>query len=112
MVAMGRVLRPEAAGPKTCRHLAPLERALSAAGVPVGPGRPCPHDADWGVWHLADALLDARLLRRLGLDPCVTYEEYEGVLAGSDVLFYCTHCKQAIVGLHPRSASPGTKRIA
>ncbi len=112
MVAFGYVGERDASAVRTCPHLEPLERELSAAGVAVGPGQPCPHDADWGTWHRADALFDVgRLRRRLLLDPCVTYEEYEGVLAGSDVTFYCTRCKRAIVGLHPRCVSPGTPRI-
>jgi hypothetical protein len=113
MVAMGTLAVPVTSVPRTCRHLAPLERELAAAGVPVGAGRPCPHDPDWGVWFEVDALFDVRRLkRRLSLAPCVRYEEYEGVLCGSDATFYCAKCKRAIVGLHPRVATPATLRIA
>ena len=112
MVALGTVTLVREASPRTCEHLAALERELAAAGVPVGPGRPCPHDPDWGTWFEVDALFDARpLRRRLALDPCVSYEEYEGVLCASDATFYCTCCKRAIAGLHPRSATPATPRI-
>ena len=113
MVAMATLAVPDPSVGRTCVHLAVLERELAAAGVAVGPGRPCPHDADWGTWFEVDALFDvARLRGRLSLAPCVRYEEYEGVLCASDATFYCDQCKQAIVGLHPRAATPATPRIA
>jgi len=113
MVAMGNLQVRGPSAPKTCAHLAPLERELEAAAVEVGPGRPCPHDADWGTWFAVDALFDvSRLERRLSLAPCVGYEEYEGLLCASDATFYCDECMVAIVGLHPRAAPPGTPRIA
>ena len=93
--------------PRTCQHLAPLEHLLADAGVAVGPGKPCPHDAEWGIWFNTDAPLDARSVKRqVTLDPCVSDEEYEGVLASSDVTFYCAACKRAIVGRVPRRAGP------
>ncbi len=113
MVAFGTMAVGRTASPRTCEHLEILERELLAAGVSVGSGRPCPHDPEWGTWFEVDALFDVtRLRRRLALDACVSYEEYEGVLAHSDATFYCNCCKCAIVGLHPRSATPGTPRIA
>lgn len=113
MVAIGTIAVDRSVGPRTCEHLALLERELALAGVPVGIGRPCPHDPDWGTWFEVDALFDARRLsRRLQLDPCVQYEEYEGLLSNSDSTFYCACCQCAIVGLHPRSATPATPRIA
>jgi len=113
MVAMGILAVPVTSAPRTCEHLAPLEWELVAARVSVGTGRPCPHDPEWGVWFEVDAMFDVpRLERRLSLDPCVRYEEYEGVLGGSDATFYCPKCKRAIVGLHPRAATAETPRIA
>ena len=104
MVAFGPT--SAAAAPRTCEHLAPLERLLAAGGTPVGPGRPCPHDADWGTWHYTPATLDLRRLgRQVPLDPCVHPEAYEGRLGDSDVTFYCQTCKRAIVGRHPGVAA-------
>ena len=111
MVAIGPLLGEMDAGVRTCEHLAPVERALAEAGLTLGRGRPCPHDPDWGLWFNAGALFNVPSLRRR-LDPCVRYEEYESVLAGSDTTFYCTQCKRAIVGLHPRWAAPDTPHIA
>ncbi len=113
MVASNSSMRRQQGGSHTCPHLVPLEQELTSAGVAVGPGRPCPHDPDWGTWFEVDALFDVTTLRRrLSLDPCVTYEEFEGVLSASDATFYCNCCRQAIVGLHPRSAPPGTPHLA
>ena len=104
MVALGPVAFGNGPSTRTCQHLAPLARILAADGTPVGPGRPCPHDADWGTWFYTDATLDIRRVdREIMLDPCVSPEAYEGVLADSDVTFYCSACKQAIVGRLPGS---------
>jgi hypothetical protein len=112
MVALGTLSWDGSDRPRTCEHLEALERELTAVGVAIGPGQPCPHDPDWGTWFAVDALFDLRQIdRRLALDPCVAYEEYEGRLGGGDVTFYCTCCKKAIVGRHPRSASPATPLI-
>ena len=116
MVALITV-RPPVGTPAcdTCKHLAPLEAELAAAGVPVGPGRPCPHDPEWGTWFEVDAIVDvASLSSRLALDPCVTYEEYETAVCNNgpdDATFYCDCCGQAIVSLHPRLAPLGTPRV-
>ena len=107
MVALGPVAVGEDLQSRTCQHLAPLERVLAADGTPVGPGQPCPHDADWGMWFYTEATLDIRRVgREVVLDPCVRPEAYEGVLADSDVTFYCARCKRAIVGRHPGSTGP------
>ena len=113
MVALTPIAARRAPGLRTCEHLAPLERELTAAGIVVGHGQPCPHDPEWGTWFEVDALFDvAGLRRRLPMDACVTYEEHEGVLSPSDATFYCTRCHRAIVGQHPRSSPPGTPRVS
>ena len=106
MVAMG----PRALGgipaPRTCRHLAPLERLVTAGGWPLGPAEPCPHDPDWGTWYYTDAPLDVPALnRRMPLDPCVRGEDYVGSLSDGDVTYFCTCCHKAIVGRLPPAAS-------
>lgn len=111
MVAMALLVSRSAAGPHVCDHLAPVERELAARGVPVGPGRPCPHEPEWGTWFVVDALFGTCLGLRLNLEPCVIFEEYEGVLSASDAMFYCTACQQAIVGRHAGSAPGGTPQI-
>ena len=108
MVAIGPLAVGQLSAHRTCRHLAPLERLLAAAGAAVGPGQPCPHDADWGTWFTTAAALDARVLRRhMALDPCVSDIVYEGVFAAGDVTFYCAACKRAIVGRLPRTGAAG-----
>ena len=93
---------------RTCRHLAPLERLLAAAGRAVGPGRPCPHDAEWGTWFRTEAALDLNVVtKHVRLDACVRGEAYQEALSyGGDVTFYCAKCKQAIVGRLPRPQAP------
>jgi hypothetical protein len=95
-----------------CPHLEPLERELAARGVVLGEGGVSPYGPDWGVWHGCSCTFDGVGLRgRLGLAECVSYEEYDGRVAGSDATFYCSECKRAIMGLHPRYAPAGTPRV-
>jgi hypothetical protein len=92
---------------KTCPHLEPLEQAIEANGVSLGEGRPSPYGPEWGIWFWCDVLFDAGALRtRLNMPEFVTYEEYDGRVAGSDATFYCRACKRAIMGIHPNYATP------
>lgn len=98
---------------RTCPHLAPLERELAAQGVTLGEGGESPYGADGDVWFPVDCTFDEPALRkRLQLADCVSYDEYDGRVAGSDATFYCDQCHRAIWGLHPRYASPKTKRLS
>jgi hypothetical protein len=97
---------------KTCPHLAPLERALGEAGIALDDGAESPYGPEWGIWHYCDCVFDAPSLRkRVGIPDFVTYEEYDGRVAGSDATFYCPQCKRAIMGRHPRYAYPDTLRL-
>jgi hypothetical protein len=90
-----------------------LEIALAERSIEIGPGGCSPYGDEWGLWHEVSVTFDEPSLRaRLHLDDCVTYEEYDGRVAGSDATFYCKLCKRAIMGLHPRYAPRGTVRVA
>jgi hypothetical protein len=90
-----------------------LEAALDASGLPLNDGATSPYGPDWGIWFYCDCVFDAEPLRsRLSIPDCVTYEEYDGRVAGSDATFYCTECKRAIMGRHPRYAAADTPRFA
>ena len=98
--------------PKTCIHLEPLESELIANGIPLGEGMPSPYGPQWGTWFWCNVLFqEPELRRRLGLSDFITYEEYDGRVAGSDATFYCPQCKRAIMGVHPNYATPATPRL-
>jgi len=97
---------------KTCRHLQPLETELARNNIPLGDPAASPYGTQWGLWSPCDCVFDEPALRsRLALPACVTYEEYDGRVAGSDATFYCKECKRAIMGCHPRYAGPTTRRL-
>ena len=97
---------------KTCPHLERLEWVLDSAGLSLGDGKPCPHDVDWGLWYTAPCTFDEKSLQlKLELEPCVHYEEFEGRYVPSDAMFYCTRCKKAIIGKHPRYAGKDVVRL-
>jgi hypothetical protein len=97
---------------KTCPHLEPLELELARHKIPLGEGVTGPYGPQWGLWSPCDCVFDEPALRaRLVLARCVRYEEYDGRVAGSDASFYCTECKRAIMGCHPRYSRPTTPRV-
>ena len=96
---------------KTCVHLEPLERELENHGIALGEGGRSPY-SDAGVWYPVDCVFDGPALRRrLGLPDFITYEEYDGRVAGSDASWYCWKCGRANMGLHPNYACPCAPRI-
>jgi len=91
---------------QACKHLHVLERELRAQGFllewegkswwrgryDTSPG---------GGWLYFRCFLDREALSaRLGLGPPVTYDEYDGRVAGHEAGFYCTACDSAVVGVH------------
>ncbi len=97
---------------KTCPHLEPLERELETRGVALGEGGRSPY-SDAGVWFPVECVFDGSALRaRLHIPAAITYDEYDGHVAGSDATWYCWQCSRAIMGLHPRYAKESTPRIA
>jgi hypothetical protein len=97
---------------KTCPHLEPIERALAARGIALGDGVPSPYGPQSGTWFPCNCVFQEKDLRtRLQLADCVTYEENFGFSAGSDAAFYCSECKRAIWGSHPKCASWWSPRL-
>lgn len=97
---------------KTCRHLEPLERELATRNIPLGDPQPSPYGPQSGLWCECHCVFDeASLRQRLALSPQITYEEYDGRVAGSDATFYCPECKRAIMGCHPNYAKAWTPRL-
>jgi hypothetical protein len=96
---------------KTCVHLEPLETELALRGVALGEGGESPY-SDSGVWFPVNCIFDGAALRtRLNLPDFITYEEYDGRVAGSDATWYCQKCSKAIMGMHPRYAKDSTPRV-
>jgi hypothetical protein len=88
-----------------------LERELEARGVALGEGGRSPYSDD-GVWFPVECTFDGPTLRaRLQLPEAITYEEYDGRVAGSDATWYCWQCKRAIMGMLLKYAPPSTPRI-
>ena len=97
---------------KTCLHLQQLEQVIESCGVAIGEGGESPY-SDEGVWFPVSCTFDGPALRaRLELPDFVTFEEYDGRVAGSDATWYCWKCKRAIMGMHPRYAAIDIPRIA
>jgi hypothetical protein len=97
---------------KTCPHLEPVERALAARRIALGDGVPSPYGAQSGMWFPCDCVFNEKALRvRLQLADCVTYDESFDFAAGSDASLYCSECKRAIWGCHPKAASWRTPRL-
>lgn len=76
-------------------------------------GRKIKHVPQWGTWFYCDCTFDEPALRRrLNLPDFITFEEYDGRVAGSDATFYCPRGQRAIMGRHPNYASATTPRLA
>ena len=97
---------------RTCPHLAPLELELEAHGICLGEGMTSPYGPQWGIWFYCDCIFDADSLRtRLKLSDFITYQEYDGRVAGNDATFYCPQCQRAIMGPHPSYATAKTAKL-
>jgi len=83
-----------------CEHLAELELALIAAGVPVT-FRGEAWSANCREWVYFACWLDRDALRaRFTLADCVKDHEHRGTHDGSEAGFVCTECRDAVMGVH------------
>lgn len=88
----------------TCEHLAPLERALIDARVPVT-FRGKAWTENCREWVYFQCVLDRDALRtRFALADCVRDHEHLGTHDGQEAGFECVVCKDGVMGAHPRSA--------
>lgn len=88
-----------------CPHLAALERALLAAGIPLT-FRGQPWSSNCREWVYFDCWLDRPSLRaRLQLDECVIDHEHRGTHDGQEAGFVCSQCWDGIMGRHAASKS-------
>jgi hypothetical protein len=96
---------------KTCEHLIALERELESRGIVLNVIT-APYNVP-GIWYEAGCTFDAPALRaRLAIPESVTFEEYDGRVAGSDATWGCCECGRYILGYHPRYAPPSVPRIS
>lgn len=93
-----------------CTHLRPLADALAVAKIPLE-ATESPYGGDDTWWRCACTFDERSLRKRLRLDPCVTYDEYDGHAAGSDATFLCGQDRVVFLGLHPRWAAKETPRL-
>lgn len=93
-----------------CVHLQPLVDAMKRAHIEATPtSSPYGDDNTWWACHCTFDAVGLR--RRLGLDPCVTYHEYNGMAAGSDATWTCSEHNLVLMGPHPHVAPAGTPRV-
>lgn len=90
----------------TCEHLRQLEEELLAAGVPVT-FRGQAWSDNCREWVYFDCYLDQEALRgRFAFAACVQDHEHLGTHDGQESGFYCSECKDGIMGVHKNSLRP------
>jgi hypothetical protein len=94
-----------------CEHLKPAEKYVrDQGGRVVSAGRPW--SANCHVWVYFDTMLDSdRLIKGLGLDPCVQVHDHRGTHDGSERGIVCTIHHDGLMGPHPSDASAATKTV-
>jgi hypothetical protein len=94
-----------------CEHLQAADKYVRDQGAHViSAGRPW--SANCHVWIYFDAVLDCeRLIKGLGLAPCVQIHDHRGTHDGSELGIVCTIHNDGIMGLHAEDASPAAKTI-
>ena len=106
-----RKLEPLYADTAVCEHLQPADKYVRDQGAHViSAGRPW--SANCHIWIYFDALLDCeRLIKGLGLAPCVQIHDHRGTHDGSERGIVCTIHNDGVMGPHPEDASPAAKII-
>lgn len=83
----------------TCEHLRKLEEELLASGMKET-YRGTPWTDNCREWVYFDVVLDTHAVKaRMGFAPCVTVHENLDPRSGTERGFYCTRCRDAIIGL-------------
>jgi hypothetical protein len=95
-----------------CEHLGAAEKYVrDQGGRMVSAGRPW--SANCRVWVYFDTILDSdRLIKGLGLDPCVQVHDHRGTHDGAERGIVCTVHHDGIMGPHPAYASPSAKTVS
>jgi len=106
-----RKLGPLYADAAVCEHLQAADKYVRDQGAHViSAGRPW--SANCHIWIYFDALLDCeRLIKGLGLAPCVQIHDHRGTHDGSERGIVCTIHNDGVMGPHPEDASPAAKII-
>jgi len=61
-------------------------------------------------WVYFDCYIDRDAIRkRIDLPDCIEDHEHYGTHDGQEAGFVCKKCKDAIMGIHPRSLNPETR---
>ena len=96
-----------------CEHLRPLVEALRGRGLHVlDVSRPWSDNCR--AWmYFADVVLDVDALKsRLHLPACVEAHRHRGTVDGAEQGLVCRIDHDAVMGMHPEVAGPGTRVIA
>lgn len=82
----------------TCKHLRRLEEELLAARIKET-YRGTPWTDNCREWVYFDVVLDTDAIKtRMEFAPCVTVHENLDPRSGTECGFYCSECKDAIIG--------------
>lgn len=96
----------------TCEHLIQLEKAIISENI-----KETFRGRAWGKncreWVYFNCILDLDSLRQnFSFAPCVKDHQHLGTHDGSEQGFYCSECKDGIMGIHPgQPALAGAKKI-
>jgi hypothetical protein len=106
-----RKLEPLYADVAVCEHLQAADKYVRDLGAHViSAGRPW--STNCRIWIYFDTLLDCeRLIKGLGLAPCVQIHDHRGTHDGSERGIVCTIHNDGVMGAHPEDASPAAKII-
>ena len=88
-----------------CEHLAPLERELLTAGLPVS-FRGQAWTEQCREWVYFQCYLDRPAIRRrLALTECIRDHDHLGTHDGQEAGFVCAFCHDGIMGVHSSYAA-------
>jgi hypothetical protein len=83
-----------------CEHLAELEQAIIAAGIPIT-FRGQPWSSNCREWVYFACWLDRPAIReRFALADCVVDHDHLGTHDGQEAGLVCSSCHDAVMGVH------------
>jgi hypothetical protein len=86
-----------------CEHLKPLEEYIKAKNIQeTFSGKAWRENCN--EWIYYDCVLDIDSLKtKLQLDDCVEIHDYIDIKVANELGFYCTKCKDGIMGFNTKS---------
>ena len=95
-----------------CEHLTPLEQELKNAGIKET-YRGQPWTDNCREWAYFDCVLDLDALKgRMNFSPVIEIHINNDQRSGTEAGFYCSSCKDAIMGFHPEFGAQGKRKFS